>query len=99
MQCPIGRAPHTMAFDNSVMGTLRGPWQRRDSAQQPAECEARTLPPLHWDAPCCQRAVLYLKGISKIFVLFAIILHQKIIYDTRFPQIGKNIVPLNWTKL
>ena len=24
VQCPIGRAPHTMAFDNSVMGTLRG---------------------------------------------------------------------------
>ena len=24
VQCPIDRAPHTMAFDNSVIGTLRG---------------------------------------------------------------------------
>ena len=43
MQCPKDRAPHTMAFDGSVMGTLRdGSVKPR---QQSADCEVRTLPP------------------------------------------------------
>ena len=41
MQCPIGRAPYTMAFDSSVMSTLRGrpvgPRQRQDSTPQSAD--------------------------------------------------------------
>ena len=55
MQCPIDRAQHTMAFDNSVMGTLRGrlvePRQRLDSRAQSADCKARMLPRRHWDVP------------------------------------------------
>ena len=48
MQCPIGRAPHTMVFANPVM-VHRGkrpmkPRQHRDSTPQPADCKARKLP-------------------------------------------------------
>ena len=43
LQCPKDRAPHTMAFDGSVMGTLReGSVKPR---QQSADCEVRMLPP------------------------------------------------------
>ena len=51
VQCPINRAPHTMAFDNSVMGTLRErsgkPKQHQDSTPQLSDCEATVLPMLH----------------------------------------------------
>ena len=55
MQCPIDRTPHTMAFDNSVMVTLRkrpvSPSPHWDSNPQPSDCEALMEPRRHWDAP------------------------------------------------
>ena len=54
-QCPIGRAPHTMAFGNSVMDALR---ERSGITKampgftpQSADCEATTLPLCYPDTP------------------------------------------------
>ena len=55
MQCPIDRAQQAMAFDDSVMGTLRGhpgePRQRQDSTLQSSDREAIMIPLRHRDAP------------------------------------------------
>ena len=54
VQCPIYRAPQTMAFVNPVMvhwgkrPVAQG--HRRDSTSQPSDCEAMTVPLRHQDA-------------------------------------------------
>ena len=59
MQCPIDRAPHTMAFGISVMGTLR---ERSVTARalipQSPYCEATTVNPAPLGRPKVNKLML-----------------------------------------